>query len=117
MGQEVMSDLETRVAERSGEAALGNLPMIDTERLQIPNLLQNLVSNAFKYRQREMSPAVIVSGYSQRTLRCDSTPQLMVRFRHEGLELCVFDISAATQQAQSTRRPAWALRFEDDQKR
>ncbi|HEU4989463.1 MAG TPA: ATP-binding protein [Gemmatimonadaceae bacterium] len=47
---EVMADLETSIAESGGVVEVGALPTIDADPLQIRQLLQNLVSNALKYR-------------------------------------------------------------------
>jgi PAS domain S-box-containing protein len=47
---EVMTDLETSIAEAGAVIEIGRLPAINADPLQIRQLLQNLISNALKYR-------------------------------------------------------------------
>jgi signal transduction histidine kinase len=47
---EVMADLETAIAEAGATVEVGDLPTIDADPLQMRQLLQNLLSNALKYR-------------------------------------------------------------------
>lgn len=48
--REVITDLETSIAEAGATMELGDLPIIDADPLQMRQLLQNLLSNALKYR-------------------------------------------------------------------
>lgn len=53
----VMTDLETSIAEAGAEVEVGDLPVIDADPLQMRQMLQNLLSNALKYRSAR--PAVV----------------------------------------------------------
>ena len=56
--RDVMADLETSIAEAGATVEVGNLPVIDADPLQMRQLLQNLLSNALKYRSAAR-PAVV----------------------------------------------------------
>jgi PAS domain S-box-containing protein len=60
VASEVLSDLEARIEETSGQVAVGNLPTIEADPIQMHQLLQNLISNALKYYRVEAPPIVIV---------------------------------------------------------
>ncbi|HEY5219969.1 MAG TPA: ATP-binding protein, partial [Gemmatimonadaceae bacterium] len=50
LARDVIGDLETSVAEAGARIEVGELPTIDADQLQMRQLLQNLLSNALKYR-------------------------------------------------------------------
>lgn len=58
VAREVVGDLEVQIAESSARVAIGDLPTIEADRLQMRQLLQNLVGNALKFR-RPGEPAVV----------------------------------------------------------
>jgi light-regulated signal transduction histidine kinase (bacteriophytochrome) len=58
VAREVIADLETSIAESGGRVEVGELPVIDADALQMRQLLQNLLGNALKYRQRDTPPVV-----------------------------------------------------------
>lgn len=60
VAREVLSDLEARIASSGGRVELGALPVIDADRVQMRQLLQNLISNALKYRRDDTPPVVRV---------------------------------------------------------
>jgi signal transduction histidine kinase len=60
--QGVISDLETRIEEVSGEVRVGDLPEIEADRTQMRQLFQNLIGNALKFHQEDKPPVVEVSG-------------------------------------------------------
>ena len=60
--QEVLSDLEARVAETGGRVDLGDLPTIDADPTQMRQLQQNLISNALKFHRPEEPPLVKIRG-------------------------------------------------------
>jgi len=62
VGQEVVNDLEGRIAQVNGHVELGMLPTIDAEPLQMRQLLQNLIGNALKFRRPEEPPVVKVES-------------------------------------------------------
>ncbi len=61
--REVVSDLEVRIQTSGARVELGELPVIDADRLQMRQLLQNLIGNALTYRRADVAPVVRV--YSQ----------------------------------------------------
>lgn len=62
IAKEVILDLETAVADASGRVELGKLPIIEADALQMRQLLQNLISNAIKYRRLDTAPVVRVDA-------------------------------------------------------
>ncbi len=60
--QEVLSDLEVRIAETAARVEVGDLPIIDADPLQMRQLLQNLIGNALKFRKKGCSPRVRVQA-------------------------------------------------------
>jgi PAS domain S-box-containing protein len=67
VAREVVDDLEGRIEMVKGRVELGALPVIEAERLQMRQLLQNLIGNALKFHHPNQSPVVkveaqIVSG-------------------------------------------------------
>ena len=58
VAREVIADLETSIAESGGRVEVGELPVIDADPLQMRQLLQNLLGNALKYRQKDTPPVV-----------------------------------------------------------
>ena len=63
LAREVMSDLETRIAETGGRVELGALPMIEADPLQMRQLLQNLIGNALKFHRAGAPPVIRVAGH------------------------------------------------------
>ncbi|MGB7377819.1 MAG: PAS domain-containing protein [Rivularia sp. (in: cyanobacteria)] len=62
--QEVLSDLEIRIAQTQARIEIGELPTIKADPLQMRQLLQNLISNALKFHPEKEPP--IVKIYSQK---------------------------------------------------
>jgi len=60
--QEVLSDLEIRIQESGGRVEVGDLPVIEADALQMRQLMQNLISNALKFRKPEEPPVVKVES-------------------------------------------------------
>ena len=60
--REVVNDLEARIEQVKGRVEIGELPVIDTEELQMRQLLQNLIGNALKFRKPEEAPVVKVAA-------------------------------------------------------
>jgi PAS domain S-box-containing protein len=60
--REVVSDLEARIEQVKGRVEVGALPVIDSEELQMRQLLQNLIGNALKFRRPEEPPVVKVAA-------------------------------------------------------
>ncbi|MEO0687027.1 MAG: ATP-binding protein, partial [Cyanobacteria bacterium J06649_11] len=62
--QEVLSDLEIRIAQTRAHIEVGELPTIKADPLQMRQLLQNLISNALKFSGDKEPPFVKI--YSQK---------------------------------------------------
>ncbi len=60
--QEVLSDLEVRIEETKAKIDLGDLPTLEADRLQMRQLLQNLIGNALKYRKEDVNPEIEIKA-------------------------------------------------------
>jgi signal transduction histidine kinase len=59
---EVISDLEARVVELDAEIDVGELPVLDADRTQMRQLMQNLISNALKFHRDGERPVIRIRG-------------------------------------------------------
>jgi PAS domain S-box-containing protein len=57
---DVMSDLESRIEQLGGRVEIGPLPAVVADRLQMSQLLQNLIGNALKFHKPGQRPVVHV---------------------------------------------------------
>ena len=62
VAQEVVADLTHGLAESGGTVEIGPLPAVEADRLQMRQLLQNLIGNAIKFRRPGIAPRVVVSA-------------------------------------------------------
>ena len=60
--EEVVSDLEARIVELGARVEVGELPVIDADRTQMRQLVQNLIGNALKFHRPEQPPLVRISS-------------------------------------------------------
>jgi light-regulated signal transduction histidine kinase (bacteriophytochrome) len=60
--EEVVADLAHGLAESGGTVDVGPLPAVEADRLQMRQLLQNLIGNAIKFRRPGVAPRVTVSA-------------------------------------------------------
>ncbi|MFQ5450882.1 MAG: PAS domain S-box protein [Nitrospinaceae bacterium] len=60
--EEVLSCLETRIKRSHATVEAGPLPTIEGGRIQVRQLMQNLISNALKYHKENESPRVRISA-------------------------------------------------------
>jgi light-regulated signal transduction histidine kinase (bacteriophytochrome) len=58
----ILSDLEIQIQRTKGTVWLEDLTVVEADRLQMCQLLQNLVGCALKYRKPDLPPVVIVSA-------------------------------------------------------
>jgi len=59
---EVMSDLQVTIEQADARIELGELPVVEADPTQMRQLLQNLLSNALKFRRPGVPPVVRISG-------------------------------------------------------
>jgi len=59
---EVLSDLEVRIERIGGQVEVSDLPTVKADPMQMRQLLQNLISNALKFRREDRPPSVKVYG-------------------------------------------------------
>jgi signal transduction histidine kinase len=62
IAEQVVSDLEGRIQQSSGEVILGELPTIEADATQMRQLFQNLIGNGLKFRRPDVPPVVEVSA-------------------------------------------------------
>jgi PAS domain S-box-containing protein len=62
IARDVVTDLETTIAEADGRVEIGELPVIEADPVQMRQLLQNLFGNAIKYRRKDQPPVVRVTS-------------------------------------------------------
>ena len=62
VAQDVVADLTHGLAESGGTVEIGPLPAVEADRLQMRQLLQNLIGNAIKFRRPGIAPRVVVSA-------------------------------------------------------
>lgn len=56
--QEVLGDLERRIAEEQADVDVGPLPVLQANAMQMRQLFQNLISNALKYHSPDTPPRI-----------------------------------------------------------
>jgi PAS domain S-box-containing protein len=62
VARDALSDLEGRIAQSGGRVEVGDLPHVHADATQMYQLLQNLVSNALKFRRAGVAPVVHVTS-------------------------------------------------------
>jgi signal transduction histidine kinase len=62
IAEEVLSDLEAQIEQADAVVELGRLPTISADALQMRQLMQNLISNAIKFRKPGVTPEVTVAA-------------------------------------------------------
>lgn len=72
---EVTADLEQRAEDVGGHVQIDPLPTIDADPLQMRQLLQNLISNALKFRNPEVPPQVRVYAQESEVAADGQEPQ------------------------------------------
>ena len=60
IAKDVLSDLETRIAETGGDVHIGPLAPVQADPTQMRQLLQNLIGNALKFHREGVAPVVRV---------------------------------------------------------
>jgi PAS domain S-box-containing protein len=62
IAREVMGDLEASIEQAGATVTLGELPQLEADPTQMRQLIQNLVSNALKFRREDTAPTISVRG-------------------------------------------------------
>ncbi len=74
--REVVGDLEIAIEKAGASITLGELPVLEADPMQLRQLLQNLLSNALKFRREEVAPAVSVRAtVDAQAQRCELVVQ------------------------------------------
>jgi signal transduction histidine kinase len=60
--KDVLADLEVAIEQAGATITVGELPALEADPTQMRQLLQNLLSNALKFRREGVAPSVSVSG-------------------------------------------------------
>jgi PAS domain S-box-containing protein len=60
LAREVLGDLETAIEKAGATVTLGELPTLEADPMQLRQLLQNLVSNALKFRREDVAPSISI---------------------------------------------------------
>jgi signal transduction histidine kinase len=68
--REVVADLETTISDTGGRIDVGTLPAIDADASQMRQLMQNLLSNALKFRRPDVAPVIQVGASISRDRVC-----------------------------------------------
>ncbi|MFL5350738.1 MAG: sensor histidine kinase [Hyalangium sp.] len=72
LAREVLGDLETAIERAGATVTLGELPTLDADPTQLRQLLQNLVSNALKFRREDVAPSVSLQAtVNEQTQQCE----------------------------------------------
>ena len=68
---DVVSDLESRIEQLGGRVEIGPLPVVLADRIQVSQLLQNLIGNALKFHRPGYPPLVQVRAEVERHVEFD----------------------------------------------
>jgi signal transduction histidine kinase len=68
--REVITDLEARVVELNASVDVKDLPVIEADRTQMRQLMQNLVGNALKFHREGERPVIRIRGEAAAGDRC-----------------------------------------------
>jgi signal transduction histidine kinase len=76
LAREVVGDLEVAIEKAGATVTLGELPALEADPVQLRQLLQNLLSNALKFRRDDVAPAVSVRAtVNEEAQRCELVVQ------------------------------------------
>ena len=75
VAKQVLQDLEVSIEESGATVALGKLPTVASDAVQMGQLFQNLIGNAVKFRQPDVSPEITISSiFTPRSTAPDADP-------------------------------------------
>ena len=73
VARDVVTDLETSIADAGGRVSVGELPVVEADASQMRQLLQNLVVNALKFRRADVPAVVHLATTSRHNGSCTFT--------------------------------------------
>jgi signal transduction histidine kinase len=85
VAQEAVADLTHGLAESHGTVEIGALPTVEADRLQMRQLLQNLIGNAIKFRRPGVAPHVVVSAHPATRAEADAEIVWELRVTDNGI--------------------------------
>ncbi len=62
VAEEVIDDIDDLISRSNGHVEIGDLPTIEADRTQMYHLIQNLIGNGLKYRQKNQAPEISVEN-------------------------------------------------------
>jgi light-regulated signal transduction histidine kinase (bacteriophytochrome) len=62
---QALATLNSRIEENDADIQFNKLPTVAGDELQLAQVFQNLLSNALKYRRRDLSPKIVISAEQQ----------------------------------------------------
>lgn len=72
IAREVLSDLEVAIEQSKATVTLGELPVLDADPTQMRQILQNLLSNALKFRREDVPPRISIEAtVDEESGRCE----------------------------------------------
>ncbi|MBF0492597.1 MAG: PAS domain S-box protein [Deltaproteobacteria bacterium] len=80
--QEVLGDLEIRIRECQAKIEYDSLPTVCADELQMRQLFQNLLSNALKFRRKDIAPHIQVRS----EMNSDTSVKILVQDNGIGFE-------------------------------
>lgn len=78
--QEVVSDLEIRIADTKGTVEIGDLPTIQADPTQMRQLMQNLIANALKFHRDDVPPVIKVRASTEMSVPTGSENHAKMKF-------------------------------------
>jgi PAS domain S-box-containing protein len=82
---EVQSDLQIRIEENEAIIETNDLPKIECDATQMRQLIQNLVSNALKFRKADQTPIIRILGELKDATDSSKTKNLIVTISDNGI--------------------------------
>lgn len=82
---EVISDLEIAIEKSGAKIEADSLPVIEAEPTQMRQLFQNLIANAIKFREENLSPVVKIRSEKNRILSNDKVNYIDLYFEDNGI--------------------------------
>jgi len=63
VAEQVLVDLEVAIEDSGAEVTVGELPTVQADPVQMRQLIQNLLTNALKFRRESVTPEITVSAH------------------------------------------------------